>query len=64
MNGPKGSILGPLFLLIYANYLPNAINNSKVIIMYADDSHKEITIVPDLLEIQLLTERFHSVTIQ
>ena len=37
----QGSILGPLLLLLYINYLPNCLSNSQPR-MYADDTHPYI----------------------
>ena len=34
---PQGSILGPLFFILYVNSLPNILHNSKVY-LYADDT--------------------------
>jgi hypothetical protein len=35
---PRGSILGPLFFLMYVNNLPNVITNNANIILYAHDT--------------------------
>jgi hypothetical protein len=35
---PQGSILGPLFFLLYVNDLLNIITNKAKIILYADDT--------------------------
>jgi hypothetical protein len=35
---PHGSILGPLFFLLYVNDLPEVITNNAKIILYADDT--------------------------
>ena len=34
---PQGSILGPLFFILYVNDLPNHVSNKITISMYADD---------------------------
>jgi hypothetical protein len=35
---PQGSILGPLFFLLYINYLPTVIPGSAKLVLYADDT--------------------------
>ena len=42
---PQGSILGPLFLLCYINDITQICTNTKLLLLYADDtvSHKAIS---------------------
>jgi hypothetical protein len=40
---PQGSILGPLFFLIYINYLHKIINEGNNMVLYADDTSIIIT---------------------
>jgi hypothetical protein len=37
-NIPQGSILGPLFFLLYINDLPNFVKNESKPILFADDT--------------------------
>jgi hypothetical protein len=37
-GSPQGSILGPLFFLLYVNNLPNVTANNAKIVLYADDT--------------------------
>jgi len=46
---PQGSILGPLFFLLYINDLPHSINKNNKIVLFADDTSLIIS-NPDLIK--------------
>jgi hypothetical protein len=57
---PQGSILGPLFFLLYVNNLPKIISNISNPFLFADDTSMIIT-NSDLQELKKYTQYYHTI---